>query len=104
MRPKKLLVVQVAALGENLSALAPERWGPGWFTLDPTFPALTCPAQAAFRTGLSAGGHGMIANGLYFPELEKVMFWEQSARLVEGGRIWAGHRARGGTVGLLFWQ
>lgn len=104
MKPKKLLVVQVAGLGESLARRSPGKWGPGWFPVESVFPALTCPVQAAFRTGLSVGGHGMVANGIYFRELEKVMFWEQSARLVEGGRIWAGHRSRGGTVGLFFWQ
>ena len=32
------------------------------------------------------------------------MFWEQSARLVEGERIWEAFRARGGKVGMIFWQ
>ena len=32
------------------------------------------------------------------------MLWEQSARLVRGARIWDRLRARGGRVGILFWQ
>ncbi|GAB4251329.1 MAG: alkaline phosphatase family protein [Candidatus Methylacidiphilales bacterium] len=104
MKVKKLLVIQVAALGENLAVHASERWGAGWFPLEATFPALTCPVQAAFRTGKAVSDHGMVANGLYFRDLEKVLFWEQSAGLVEGERIWERFRAAGGTVGLLFWQ
>jgi hypothetical protein len=46
----------------------------------------------------------MIANGVYARQLHRPMFWEQSAGLVHGPRIWDGFRARGGTVGLLFWQ
>ena len=33
-----------------------------------------------------------------------MLFWEQSAALVEGPRIWDDFRARGGKVGLMFWQ
>ena len=32
------------------------------------------------------------------------MFWEQSARLVEGDRIWTNFRLRGKRVGMVFWQ
>ena len=72
--------------------------------LQPAFPALTCPAQAAFRTASPASAHGMVANGLYFRELRRPMFWEQSASQVRGERIWSRFRARGGRVGLAFWQ
>ena len=48
--------------------------------------------------------HGLVANGLFFKDLTKVLFWEQSAALVEGPRIWESFRARGGKVGLMFWQ
>jgi hypothetical protein len=46
----------------------------------------------------------MVANGLFFHDLRKVLFWEQSAALVEGPRLWEDFRARGGKVGLMFWQ
>ena len=96
---KKLLVVQVAALGHDLvrdlAEFRPTR---------AVFPALTSVFQASFRTGSLPGAHGLIANGLYFSDLAKVLFWEQSAALVEGARIWERFRARGGTVGLMFWQ
>ncbi len=45
-----------------------------------------------------------MANGLFFRDLRKVLFWEQSAALVEGARIWKTFRARGGRVGMMFWQ
>ena len=67
------------------------------------FPGLTCVFQASFRTGAVPREHGLVANGLFFPELTKVLFWEQSARLVEGPRIWEKFRANGGKVGLMFW-
>lgn len=64
---KKLLVIQAAALGYELlrengvTALGglPVR------KLKPVFPAVTCTAQAALRTGLSVGEHNMPANGFF---------------------------------------
>ncbi|MEA3188707.1 MAG: hypothetical protein QOD99_2537 [Chthoniobacter sp.] len=46
----------------------------------------------------------MIGNGLFFRDLRKVLFWEQSAALVEGERIWKNFRASGKRVGMMFWQ
>ena len=68
------------------------------------FPAVTCVAQATKRTGLAPSGHGMIANGRWFDDLAKPMFWEQSASLVKGRRVWEDFRAEGGTVGMFFFQ
>jgi predicted AlkP superfamily pyrophosphatase or phosphodiesterase len=97
--PRKLLVIQLAALGWNLV-----RDRADFRPAQTLFPALTCTFQAGFRTCAQAGSHGIIANGLFFPELTKVLFWEQSHSLVEGPRIWDGFRANGGKVGMMFWQ
>lgn len=101
MPNKKLLVVQVAALGWEFAGKE-NRFG--FRKARPVFPAVTCTAQASFRTGTPATEHGMIGNGLFFPELRKVLFWEQSAALTGGDRIWKNFRARGGRVGMMFWQ
>ena len=103
--PRKLLVIECAALGWNLVSKAP----PGDLRLvfrraETLFPAVTCSAQAAFRTATTAREHGMIGNGLFFRDLRKVLFWEQSASLVAGERLWKDFRARGRKVGMLFWQ
>ncbi|MFP4052404.1 MAG: alkaline phosphatase family protein [Phycisphaerae bacterium] len=103
---RKLLIVDVAALGFDLLQSAGQTEWEG-LTFRPTqsvLPAVTCTVQASFRTALLPLGHGMVANGRYFPQLRKVMFWEQSAALVEGERIWARFRERGNTVGMMFWQ
>ena len=68
------------------------------------FPAVTCVAQASMRTGLSPAEHGMLANGTWLGDLRRPSFWEQSAALVRGRRIWADRRAAGGKVGLFFLQ
>lgn len=103
---RRLLVVQVAALGweflrrHNGNELAGLTFSP----LETTFPALTCPVQASFRTGQPPSAHGMVANGLFDRSSRRTAFWEQSAALVQGPRIWDGFRARGRRVAMLFWQ
>ena len=68
------------------------------------FPAVTCTAQATFRTAADPCDHGMTSNGFYSRTLMKPAFWEQSAALVRGPRIWDAARAKGETVGMYFWQ
>ena len=68
------------------------------------FPAVTCVAQATARTGLPPAEHGMIANGRWFDDLCKPMFWEQSAALVKGRRVWEERRAKGVREGMFFFQ
>lgn len=107
MAKTRLLVVQVAALGFGL--LREHLGGSAWkgFSVgsaDAVFPAVTCTAQATFRTGALPANHGMVFNGHYIREFRRPSFWEQSAALVEGPRIWDDFRAGGGTVGMLFWQ
>lgn len=101
MSQKKLLIVDAAALGWNLAA------GQRAFSFQkaaPVFPAVTCTAQASFRTASQPRTHGLVSNGLFFSDLRKVLFWEQSSALVQGGRIWEKFRAQGGRVGMMFWQ
>ncbi len=103
----KLLVVQVAALSY-------EFWQKHtranfWKKLNTknvktVFPALTCPVQASFRTGLPPAEHGMIANGFYDRKMHKTFFWEQASSLYDGKRIWEKFRKNGGTVGQICWQ
>lgn len=103
---KKLLVLQVAALGEEflrqngVESLA----GLSIRSLKPVFPAVTCTAQATLRTGLLPQEHGMPANGIYLRETYQTLFWCQSAKLVKGARVWDDFRSRGGLVGLYFFQ
>ncbi len=96
---RKLLIVQVAGLSRALDI-------PGlpFKPMGSLFPGLTCTVQASFRTASPPSKHGMIANGLFDRGLNRPMFWEQSARLVKGERIWKDFRERGGRVGMVFWQ
>ncbi|MGB8355233.1 MAG: alkaline phosphatase family protein, partial [Chthoniobacteraceae bacterium] len=85
MPRKKLLIINVAALGSNLAGKIP---GFSFSNAASEFPAVTCTSQASFRTASPSQAHGMVSNGLFFKDLRKVLFWEQSSALVQGGRIW----------------
>lgn len=100
----KLLVISVAGLDTRTAQKLSLPGGAGFAPLQPPFPAVTCTSQATFRTASDPAEHGMIANGIFNRSLRKVLFWEQSANLVEGERIWAAYREAGRTVGMLFWQ
>jgi predicted AlkP superfamily pyrophosphatase or phosphodiesterase len=103
---KRLLVVQVAGLGWDLvqasgkSSVLQRDWQP----METVFPAVTCTVQASFRTGTSAGRHGVVANGWMERALHRTYFWEQSSDLVWGERIWSNFRAAGHRVAMLYWQ
>ena len=103
----KLLVIQVAALGYDLlqkhNALDRIE-GLTFSPMETVFPAVTCTAQAAFRTRSTVSEHGMAGNGFFHKDLMRPMFWEQSCKLVAGDRIWKSFREKGKTVGMLFWQ
>jgi predicted AlkP superfamily pyrophosphatase or phosphodiesterase len=106
MKKKKLLVVQVAGLGfDFLTAHQdPTCEDLQFHPMETIFPALTCPVQASFRTGLTPAEHGIVANGLWDADFAKVRFWEQAASLVHGKRIWEDWQQTGGTSAMLFWQ
>lgn len=104
--PRKIVIVQAAGMGFDFLN---RHHGPTWdgLTFKPmatVFPALTCTAQATFRTATQPAVHGMVANGLYHRALNRALFWEQSSGLVTGPRLWEAFRARGKKVALLFWQ
>ena len=102
----KSLIVMAAGLGygdlerRGLLKLAGLDFKPA----ESVFPAVTCTAQATFRTASDPREHGMTSNGFYSRTLMKPAFWEQSASLVQGPRIWDASRAKGETVGMYFWQ
>ena len=101
----KLLVIQVAGLGYDLAQR--HNLTCGSLAIQPLqtiFPSLTCPVQASFRTATPPSAHGIVANGIYDRVVRRTAFWEQSAALVTGPRIWDDFRKRGRKVAMLFWQ
>jgi predicted AlkP superfamily pyrophosphatase or phosphodiesterase len=73
--------------------------------LGPVLPAVTCPVQSTFLTGLPPSRHGAVGNGWYFRELGDVLLWRQHHRLVSGEKIWDAARQRhpGYTVANICW-
>lgn len=105
---KKLLVVSCAALGaaEARRAGLERNLGPV-LEVEPVFPALTVPAQAALLTGSPPAETGAVGNGFFHRELRRVFFWEQSAELVAGERPWERLERESGCAAssaLLFFQ
>ena len=104
----KFLIVSVAGLGwrdlkqRKLTRLA----GLDFSSAESAFPALTCVSQASLRTGLKPVKHGMVSNAHFSRALQRPMFWEQSAALIKGKRIWEAARNRDETLGvaLFFFQ
>jgi len=74
-------------------------------TIEPAFPALTCPAQATYLTGETPGRHGVVGNGWYDRAYAETRFWKQSNHLIERPKIWqtAKERDPSFTCANLFW-
>jgi predicted AlkP superfamily pyrophosphatase or phosphodiesterase len=104
---RRILAVQVAALSRQVIEAHPEPFRQLPLSFQPlqsVFPAVTCTAQATFRTGLAPAEHGIIANGRFERKTRKTEFWNQAAALLPPTRIWTPLRAKGGTVAELFCQ
>ncbi|MBN1910346.1 MAG: alkaline phosphatase family protein [Pirellulales bacterium] len=56
--------------------------------LVPSFPGVTCPVQAAMTTGKSARQHGVVANGFYWREQNRVEMWTSPSDCIGGPQIW----------------
>jgi predicted AlkP superfamily pyrophosphatase or phosphodiesterase len=106
---RPLVVLDVVGLTSRLLAHMPRlrQAFAGGFTarLDPVLPAVTCSVQAAFLTGATPAGHGIVGNGWYFRDLGEVMLWRQHHALIEGERVWETiRRVRPGyTVANICW-
>lgn len=102
----KWFVVSVAGLGYNelFSRGLTRMGGLQFFPAKTVFPAVTCTAQASFRTASLPREHGIVSNGVFSRSMRRAELWNQSAELVQGGRIWDDARKSGKSVGMFFWQ
>ncbi|MDR8414796.1 alkaline phosphatase family protein [Nonomuraea sp. 3-1Str] len=73
--------------------------------LGTVLPAVTCPVQSTFLTGLPPSAHGIVGNGWYFRDLGEVLLWRQHNALVRGEKVWQAARRRrpGFTVANICW-
>jgi predicted AlkP superfamily pyrophosphatase or phosphodiesterase len=106
----KTVVLNVVGLTSDLLGPATPRlneWirGARVAVVQPVTPAVTCPAQATYLTGVLPDRHGIVGNGWYFRDECEVKFWRQSNRLVQAPSLW--ERAReidpSFTCANLFW-
>jgi predicted AlkP superfamily pyrophosphatase or phosphodiesterase len=107
---RRTVVLNVVGLTRNLLGPAMPRLSAfareGQSTaICPAFPAVTCPVQSCYLTGLPPAQHGIVGNGWYDRELAEVHFWKQSNHLVAGQKLWDKLRARDSsfTCAQLFW-
>ncbi|MCG8450095.1 MAG: alkaline phosphatase family protein, partial [Pirellulales bacterium] len=56
--------------------------------LVPSFPAVTCPVQANMTTGVPPSEHGVVANGFYWPQRQKVEMWTAANECIERPQLW----------------
>lgn len=71
----------------NLLRLATEGFAT---SLDAALPAVTTTAQVTMLTGVDPSEHGIVANGWYFRDLNEILLWRQSERLVCAPHVWEG--------------
>jgi predicted AlkP superfamily pyrophosphatase or phosphodiesterase len=92
-------------LGPHTPNLARFAKAHGFRPLTTITPAVTCPVQATFLTGLLPSGHGAVANGWLYRDLMEVWLWRQSNRLLSGARVWEDAKTRDPsfTCANLFW-
>lgn len=57
-------------------------------TLTPTFPAVTCTTQTNLTTGTLPCEHGIVGNGLWFPERQKLEMWTAPNEAVLQPQLW----------------
>jgi len=57
-------------------------------TLNPSFPAVTCPVQANMITGKLPREHGIVANGFYWRDRQQVEMWTAWNDCIQRPQIW----------------
>jgi hypothetical protein len=90
--PKPVILLSIPALREKDVTAMPKlrslMAGGEIAELTPSFPCVTCPAQAAMTTGRRPSEHGIIANGLYWREKHRVEMWTAPNDCIERPQLW----------------
>ncbi len=72
----------------QLTALNRISNSPSVSTLQHSFPAVTWPAQATMLCGCQPDEHGVVANGFYWRDEQRVEMWTAWNRVIERPQIW----------------
>ena len=72
--------------------------------LVPSFPCVTCPVQANMTTGSPPDAHGVVANGFYWRDRDRVEMWTSPNDCIEKPQIWdlLSHHPSGMTSAVWF--
>ncbi|MCI0491936.1 MAG: alkaline phosphatase family protein [Planctomycetes bacterium] len=62
--------------------------GGSYATLVPSFPCVTCPVQANMTTGRLPHEHGVVANGFYWRDQQRVEMWTAWNDCIQQPQIW----------------
>lgn len=103
----KTVVIDTVALTPALLRHAPRiaAMAAATTTIEHVTPAVTCPVQTTYLTGLPPSGHGIVGNGWYSREDAEIRFWKQADGLVQAPRLWQAARQQNPrfTCANLFW-
>jgi predicted AlkP superfamily pyrophosphatase or phosphodiesterase len=72
-------------------------------SLEPSFPAVTCPVQVNLTTGVGPERHGVIANGFYWRDAGKVEMWTAWNEKIEAPQLWETLRQRDPSITSAVW-
>ena len=64
-------------------------------SLSHSFPAVTWPAQATMLTGKTANQHGVVANGFYWRDKQKVEMWTAWNEVIHQPQLWDSLKTQG---------
>ena len=70
--------------------------------LSHSFPAVTWPAQATMLTGKTANQHGVVANGFYWRDKQKVEMWTAWNEVIHQPQLWDSLKAQGVSTAAWF--
>jgi len=99
--PEPLILLSLPALREKdvseMPRLRELTAGGEIAELTPSFPCVTCPVQAAMSTGRRPVDHGVVANGFFWRDRQKVEMWTAPNDCIERPQIWdlLAHHGRG---------
>ena len=100
-QPHKICLISIPGLRENdltnMPALSALCAGGSKCRIKHSFPCVTWPSQSAVLTGKRPNQHGVIANGFYWRESQKVEMWTAWNEVIEQPQIWDVLKEQGKT-------
>ncbi len=68
-----------------------------------SFPALTCPVQVNMTTGLPPKEHGVVANGIFWRDTQRVEMWTCGNHVVKRPQLWERLHEHDATITSAAW-